>query len=166
DMALIACQRAAERLGYSTLNLGSRIFGEAREVAKVMVGIAKSVKSRGYPVKPPCCIVSGGELTVTLKGDGIGGRNQEFSLNGGFHLKGSDGILLLSAGTDGIDGSSDAAGAFADGETVSRGGYEGLDIGEYLDRNDSFSYLDAIGDTIITGRTGTNVMDIRLIMVE
>ncbi len=165
DTALIACQRAAARLGYSTLNLGSRIFGEAREVAKVMVGIGKSAQSRGYPVCPPCCIISGGELTVTLTGDGVGGRNQEFALAAGLHLHGTDGILVLSAGTDGIDGGSDAAGATADGGTVARGAYEGMEIADYLDRNDSFSYLDAIGDTIITGRTGTNVMDVRLIIV-
>ncbi|MBN2208144.1 MAG: glycerate kinase [Candidatus Coatesbacteria bacterium] len=166
DSALVACQKAAGELGYSTLNLGSRIFGEAREVAKVMVGIAKSSKSRGYPVRPPCCIVSGGELTVTLTGDGVGGRNQEFALAAGLHLNGTQGILMLSAGTDGIDGSSEAAGAIADGETVLRGGYEGMEAADYLDRNDSFSYFDAIGDTIVTGPTGTNVMDIRLVMVN
>ncbi len=165
DLALIACQKAAGELGYSTLNLGSYIFGEAREVAKVMAGIGKSAQSRGYPVSPPCCIISGGELTVTLSGDGIGGRNQEFALAAGLHLHGTDGILILSAGTDGIDGASDAAGAIADGGTVPRGGYEGMEIADYLDRNDSFSYLDAIGDTIVTGRTGTNVMDIRLVFV-
>ena len=166
DLALVACQKAADALGYSTLNLGSRIFGEAREVAKVMVAIAKSAQSRGYPARPPCCIVSGGELTVTLTGDGVGGRNQEFALAAGLHLNGTGGILILSAGTDGIDGSSDAAGAIADGETVQRGGYEGMEAADYLDRNDSFSYLDAIGDTVVTGQTGTNVMDIRLVMVD
>jgi len=165
DLALIACQKAAGELGYSTLNLGSRVFGEAREVAKVMVGIGKSAQSRAYPVSPPCCVISGGELTVTLAGDGVGGRNLEFALAAGLHLHGTDGIVVLSAGTDGIDGSSDAAGAIADGGTVTRGGYEGMEIADYLDRNDSFSYLDAIGDTIVTGRTGTNVMDIRLVMV-
>jgi len=164
-LALTACQRVAEELGYSTVNLGSRIFGEAREVAKVMVGIARSAQAHGHPAKPPCCIISGGELTVTLAGDGVGGRNLEFTLAAGLHLQGTDGILILSAGTDGIDGSSDAAGAIADGGTVSRGGYEAMEIADYLDRNDSFSYLDAIGDTIVTGRTGTNVMDIRLAMV-
>ena len=88
------------------------------------------------------------------------------ALAAGLHLHGTDGIVILSAGTDGIDGSSDAAGAIADGGMMPRGGYEGMEIADYLDRNDSFSYLDAIGDTIVTGRTGTNVMDIRLVLVD
>ncbi|RLC47206.1 MAG: glycerate kinase [Candidatus Coatesbacteria bacterium] len=166
DVALVACQEAAESLGYATANLGSRVFGEAREVAKVMVGIAQSCQARGYPARPPCCIISGGELTVTITGDGVGGRNQEFALAAALHLSGTDGIVVLSAGTDGIDGSSDAAGAIVDGGTAARGAYEGMEITDYLARNDSFSYLDAIGDTIVTGRTGTNVMDIRLVMVD
>ncbi|HUT03353.1 MAG TPA: DUF4147 domain-containing protein [bacterium] len=166
DVALAACQGAAQSLGYSTVNLGARVFGEAREVAKVMVGIAQSAQARAYPASPPCCIISGGELTVTLTGDGLGGRNQEFALAAALHLRGTDSIVILSAGTDGIDGSSEAAGAIIDGKTTARGAYEGMDAADYLARSDSFSYLDAIGDTIITGRTGTNVMDIRLLMVD
>lgn len=166
DLALAACEKAARELGYQPLNLGARIFGEAREVAKVMVAIAKSAQIRGVPMKPPCCIVAGGEVTVTVKGDGKGGRNQEFALSAALHLKDTPGICVLSAGTDGIDGDSDAAGAIADGKTFEMGQVEWMDGGDFLARNDSFSYFDRIGDTIMIGRTGTNVMDIRLIMVD
>ncbi|MCD6327458.1 DUF4147 domain-containing protein, partial [bacterium] len=166
DLALIACDAAARKLGYAPLNLGSRVFGEAREVAKVLVGIAVSARRSGRPIDPPCCFIAGGELTVTLRGDGAGGRNQEFVLSAALHLRGAEGIVVLSAGTDGIDGSSDAAGAIADGRTFQLGQMEGMDAADYLERNDSFSFFDSLGDTIVTGRTGTNVMDIRLLLVD
>jgi len=163
--ALIACEETAKQMGYRTLNLGSRLFGEASEAAKVIVGIAKSILLDSTPLKPPCCIIAGGELTVTITGNGSGGRNLEFALSAAIHLQQTPGIVALSAGTDGIDGNCSAAGALADGETVTRATAQNMDPADYLKRNDSFTFFDRLGDTIVLGRTNTNVMDVRLVLV-
>ena len=165
ELSLEAASRAAEGLGYNTLILSSRIAGEARQVAKVHAGIGQQIRATGQPVQRPACVISGGETTVTLRGEGRGGRNQEFALAAGLGLQGSEGITVLSAGTDGTDGPTDAAGAIADGTTIARGRKAGLNAVEFLDRNDSYSYFHRLGDLVITGPTGTNVMDLQLVLV-
>lgn len=161
-LALDAAARGAKKLGYRPLILSSTMQGEAREVARVHAQIAREVRTSGNPVKAPACILSGGETTVSVRGEGKGGRNQEFALAAAIDIAGLDGVLILSAGTDGTDGPTDAAGAIATGTTLSRG----PDALDYLNRNDSYSYFDRLRDLIKTGPTGTNVMDIHLLLVE
>jgi hydroxypyruvate reductase len=144
--------------------LSTRIEGETRDVARMHAAIAKEVAASGRPVRPPACLISGGETTVTLRGDGRGGRNQEFTLAAAIDLAGSRSVVVLSGGTDGTDGPTDAAGAIADGKTVSRALALGLDPVDYLARNDSYSFFDPLGDLLKTGPTNTNVMDVRLIL--
>jgi glycerate 2-kinase len=159
-LAVAAAARRARELGFRTLVLATGVEGEARDVARVHAAIARELVMSGQPVKPPACIISAGETTVTLRGPGLGGRNQEFALAAALDIAGLSGILMFSAGTDGTDGPTDAAGAFADGDTLRRK----PDAGDYLDRNDSYHYFEALGDLVKTGPTGTNVMDIRLIL--
>jgi hydroxypyruvate reductase len=164
-LAMKAAQKKARDLGYRPLLLSSLIEGETREVAKVHAAIAKEVLRTKNPVAPPACLLSGGETTVTLKGKGKGGRNQEFALAAGLEIAGQNEIVILSAGTDGTDGPTDAAGAFADGETVQRARALGLDPWLSLEENNSYPLFQALGDLLITGPTGTNVMDLRLLLV-
>jgi hydroxypyruvate reductase len=112
-------------------------------------------------VKAPACIVTGGETTVTLRGDGLGGRNQEFVLAAALEIAGLPRVVVLSAGTDGSDGPTDAAGAIADGDTLRRNPA----ARRYLDRNDSYRYFQPLGDLVITGPTNTNVMDVRILLI-
>jgi hydroxypyruvate reductase len=112
------------------------------------------------------CFISGGETTVTLRGDGLGGRNQEFALACALALDGVAGAVALSGGTDGTDGPTDAAGALADGLTLARARALGLDAAAALERNDSYRFFDAVGDLIRTGPTGTNVMDVHLLLTR
>ena len=163
--AVLAAGRKAEALGYTPLILSTRIEGETREVAHVHAAIFREVLATGFPLAPPACILSGGETTVTLKGKGKGGRNQEFSLAVAMHIQGEDRIFFLSGGTDGTDGPTDAAGAFADGTTVERARAMNLEAGRTLDENDSYPFFDALGDLLITGPTNTNVMDLRVCLI-
>ncbi|MGD0500320.1 MAG: glycerate kinase [Bryobacteraceae bacterium] len=160
-LALRAAARRARELGYRTLILASEVEGETREIARMHAAIAKEIARAGQPLKPPACIVTGGETTVTIRGAGLGGRNQEFALAAALDIAGLPNAVILSAGTDGIDGPTDAAGAFADGDTLRRN----PDARRYLDDNDSYHYFEALGDLLITGPTGTNVMDIRIVLV-
>jgi hydroxypyruvate reductase len=112
-------------------------------------------------VRAPACIITGGETTVAIQGDGLGGRNQEFVLAAAIEIAGMERIVVFSAGTDGTDGPTDAAGAIADGATLGRN----PDARQYLQRNDSYHYFEALGDLLITGPTNTNVMDVRLVLV-
>jgi len=139
--------------------------GETREVARVHVAIAREIVASGRPAKRPACLISGGETTVTLRGCGLGGRNQEFVLAAAIELAGCPGVLVLSGGTDGTDGPTDAAGAIADGGTVAGAAGKGLDARRYLDENDSYHFFEATGGLLITGPTRTNVMDVRLVLV-
>jgi hydroxypyruvate reductase len=159
-LALDAAARRARALGFRTLILASGIQGETRDVARMHAAIAREIAETGRPVKPPACIITGGETTVTIKGDGLGGRNQEFVLAAAIDIAGLAGTVVLSAGTDGTDGPTDAAGAVADGDTLRRG----PDARAYLDRNDSYHYFEALGDLLITGPTNTNVMDVRIVL--
>jgi len=164
-MAVDAAARKARELGYKPLVLSTFLEGETRDVARVHVGIAKEILAAGRPVGRPACVVSGGETTVTLRGDGLGGRNQEFAAAAALYLEGIDGVVVLSGGTDGTDGPTDAAGAIADGRTVERLRKKGLSLSAMLARNDSYHLFEPIGDLIKTGPTGTNVMDVRLVLV-
>jgi glycerate 2-kinase len=166
--ALAAAQARAEELGYQVLNLGSYIEGETRYVAVALAGIVRSIREQGIPLAPPVCLLSGGETTVMLVGDhGRGGRNQEFALAAAAKLgrDGLRGVAVLSGGTDGEDGPTDAAGGVADEETLRRAEEIGLDPKDALARNDAYPFLDRTGSLLRTGLTGTNVMDVRVLLV-
>jgi hydroxypyruvate reductase len=158
--ALAAAADRARELGYNTLMLASTIEGETRDVARMHAAIAREIGASGNPIAPPACIVSGGETTVTIRGKGKGGRNLEFALAAAIDIAGLSHTLILSAGTDGTDGPTDAAGAMADGETADD---EAL---TYLTNNDSYHYFERRGGLIVTGPTNTNVMDIHLVLVS
>jgi hydroxypyruvate reductase len=159
-LALAAAARKARELGYRTLVLASEVQGETREIARMHAAIAREMVSSGRPVRPPACIITGGETTVTIRGTGRGGRNQEFALAAAMDIAGLPGVVVFSAGTDGADGPTDAAGAIADVDTLARG----PEARRYLDNNDSYPYFQTLGDLVITGPTNTNVMDVRLIL--
>lgn len=166
--SLAAAQRRAEELGYRVLNLGSFIEGETRPVAVALAGIARSVRAAGVPLAAPACVLSGGETTVTLgEAHGRGGRNQEFVLAAALALgeKGLCGVVVLSGGTDGEDGPTDAAGALADAGTLRRAAALGLSAADHLNRHDAYPFFDATGDLLRTGLTQTNVMDVRLFLL-
>jgi glycerate 2-kinase len=165
ELAVEAAAREARRLGYRTLVLTSFLEGEAREVARVHAAIAKEIEAHGRPVPRPVCVISGGETTVTIRGQGLGGRNQEFALAAAIDIADLHGTLILSAGTDGTDGPTDAAGAVVDETTLARAGALGLDAAAFLRNNDSYRFFEATGDLIKTGPTGTNVADIQIMLV-
>jgi glycerate 2-kinase len=160
ELAAKAAVQEAQRLGFAAMLLSTYIEGEAREVGRVFAGLAKGMARHGHPLSPPACIVAGGETTVTIRGQGKGGRNQELALAAALALAGWEKVALVSLATDGNDGPTDAAGAFASGATLSRGEEAGLKAGEYLARNDSYNYFAPLGDLIITGPTNTNVNDL------
>jgi hydroxypyruvate reductase len=145
--------------------LSSSIEGETREIARMHAALAREVRTSGNPVKPPACLISGGETTVTLRGTGKGGRNQEFVVAAALDIAGLAETVILSAGTDGTDGPTDAAGAIADGETCARAHALGLQPRTALDGNDAYPFFEKLGDLILTGPTRTNVMDVRLVLV-
>ena len=128
--------------------------------------IAKEIRASGRPVRPPACVISGGETTVTIRGNGKGGRNQEFALAAAIDIDGLERVAILSAGTDGSDGPTDAAGAIATGDMLARARKKGLDAAAFLANNDSYRFFEAVGGLIKTGPTKTNVMDVRLILVS
>lgn len=164
-LSLFAAREKAKNLGYSAIILSSFIEGETRDVAKVHAAIAKEIRASGNPVSVPACVISGGETTVTIRGDGLGGRNMEFVLAAAVEIEGMDGITFLSGGTDGTDGPTDAAGAVADGSTVARAREKGFNAARYLANNDSYHFFEATGDLLMTGPTMTNVMDLRIFLV-
>jgi len=164
--ALEAAAEEAKRRGYRPLILSSRIQGEAREAARLHADILWEVITSGHPLHPPACILSGGETTVTVCGPGKGGRNQEFALAAAMALQGAPNVVLLSAGTDGTDGPTDAAGAVATGDTVARAQALGIDAADFLARNDSYAFFHELGDLVKTGPTGTNVMDVNIMLAS
>jgi hydroxypyruvate reductase len=163
---LLAAARTAESAGVTPIVLGDALEGEAREVGRVMAGIALSVRRHGHPIRPPAVLLSGGETTVTVHGNGRGGRNVEFLLSLGIALEGAEGIHALAADTDGIDGTEENAGAFLDPQTLTRVRAEGLDPKERLRDNDAWSVFAAAGTLIRTGPTRTNVNDFRAIFID
>ena len=162
-LAVDAAMREARALGFNTMALSTFIEGEAREVARVHAAIAKEIRAAHRPLKPPACVISGGETTVTIRGTGLGGRNQEFTLAAAIEIAGLKDVAILSAGTDGSDGPTDAAGAIADGTTLRR---SNLNAASFLANNDSYRFFDSLGDLIKTGPTGTNVADVQIVLVR
>jgi hydroxypyruvate reductase len=160
-LALAAAAARARSLGYRTLVLSSEIQGEAREIARMHAAIASEIARTGRPIKPPACVITGGETTVTLRGDGLGGRAQEFALAAALDIAGLENVVVFCAGTDGSDGPTNAAGAVADGQTLPRK----PDARSYLNRNDSYHYFESLNDLVITGPTNTNVMDVCIMLV-
>ncbi len=163
--AVEAGAEAAADLGYRSLILSTMVDGEAREVARVLAAVAKEVRKHRRPSEPPACILAGGETTVTLRGKGKGGRNQELALAAALSLDGWKGVGLLSGGTDGTDGPTDAAGAWVDGTTLPRARESGLDARRHLAENNAYPFFARLDDLLVTGPTLTNVMDLQLIMV-
>jgi hydroxypyruvate reductase len=164
--SLEAAAARAGAEGVRALILGDAIEGEAREVGKVLAGIALQVRRHGQPAPSPCVLLSGGETTVTVRGAGRGGRNAELLLALALHLRGTAGISALAADTDGIDGSEDNAGAIALPDTLPRARAKGLDAPALLADNDAYAFFEALGDLVVTGPTLTNVNDFRAILIE
>jgi hydroxypyruvate reductase/glycerate 2-kinase len=167
--ALAAAERCAAALGYRVVDLGSYLEGDTAALAVVLAGIVRAVRRDGRPAEPPLCLLSGGETTVKLgEGHGKGGRNQEFvlALLQRLGVEGMRGVVILSGGTDGEDGPTDAAGALADAGTLVRAAAANLDAAALLARHDAYAYFAATGDLLRTGLTGTNVMDVRVILID
>jgi hydroxypyruvate reductase len=165
-LALEAAKAKAKELGYETIILSSMVEGETREVALVHTAIAKEIVKTGWPIPPPACIISGGETTVTIRGQGLGGRNQEFGLAAALDLVDlPPRVVVLSGGTDGNDGPTDAAGAVVDPFTVMRGRDAGMEAARFLEDNDAYHFFEKTKDLLMTGPTNTNVMDVRLVLV-
>ena len=166
---LVACEaarRAAQKLGYNSTILTATLEGEAREAGAFISAVAREVTSRDRPVKKPCAIILGGETVVQVKGNGLGGRNQELALSAARGIEGLDNVVIASVATDGTDGPTDAAGGIIDGETIVRLREKGIDVEEALGNNDSYHALEAAGDLLNTGPTGTNVNDLVLLLCQ
>jgi len=163
--ACVAAVKKARELGINSMLLSTYIEGEARHVGAVLAGLAKEIHNYDTPIKKPAVIVCGGETTVTVVGNGKGGRNQELALGSALKISGLNGIVIASVGTDGKDGTSDAAGAIVDGQTLKRAQKLGLDATKYLANNNSYMFFKKLGDAIFTGTTGTNVNDLITIVV-
>ena len=163
-IAARAAEAAAREMGWHTLVLSTYVEGEAREIALVGAAIAKSLVSEGWPIPRPACVIAGGETTVTVRGTGKGGRNQEIALAAAIALDGWQGVTLFTLATDGTDGPTDAAGAVVDGQTVARARELGMSAADYLARNDSYSFFDRLDDLIRTGPTNTNVNDLLFVL--
>ncbi len=163
----IAAQRAVQRAveeGLSALLLTTYLEGEAREVAKVAAALAKEMLKSDRPLARPACIVAGGETTVTIRGEGKGGRNQELALAAAIALDGWEGALIGTLATDGTDGPTDGAGAIISGATVAKARASGLDVNAYLRNNDSYHFLQQTGELLVTGPTNTNVNDLLFVL--
>lgn len=165
-LAAGAAAEAARRQGCNAVVLSTYVEGEAREVGKVLAAVAKECASAGRPVPRPACIVAGGETTVTVSGQGTGGRNQELALAAAIALEGWRGVAVVTLATDGGDGPTGAAGAFVTGNTVRRAREQGMDPRAFLWDNDSYAFFRALDDLVITGQTGTNVNDLTFILVQ
>jgi glycerate 2-kinase len=165
QMALEAAAAVARKHGVQPLILSDRLEGEAREVGKALAGIALQVATRGQPAPAPCVLLSGGETTVTVRGDGHGGRNVEFLLALGVALNGHPRIHAIAGDTDGVDGSEDIAGAYLAPDSLERARANGIDPRASLERNDGHGFFKALGDAVITGPTFTNVNDFRAVLI-
>ena len=173
QIALEAAADVARAAGITPHILGDSLEGEARDLGKTMAGIARQVATRGQPFKTPCVLLSGGETTVTMKGDGAGadekkgrgGRNVEFLLSFAVALQGQAGVYALAGDTDGVDGSEEIAGAIASPDTLARAWALGVNPRASLDRNDGHGFFQALGDSVVTGPTLTNVNDFRAILI-
>ena len=166
QMALEAAAVVAREAGYPAYIFGDALEGEARDVGKVLAGVASQVAARGQPVAAPCVLLSGGETTVTVRGNGRGGRNVEFLLALAIALDGRAGIHALAGDTDGVDGLEEIAGAYMGPDTLARAWAKGLRPKDSLAENDGHGFFEALGDSVITGPTLTNVNDFRAILIE
>ena len=166
SLSLEAAAKRAEQAGLRSAILSDAIEGEARDVALVHAALAREVRTRNRPFAAPIALLSGGETTVTLRGSGRGGRNAEFLLAFAIAIDGVEGVSALAGDTDGIDGSENNAGAYADGTSATRMRAAGIDPLAALADNDAYSAFEAIGDLVVTGPTGTNVNDFRAIIVR
>ena len=165
EVALEASERRAKELGLNSLILSSYMEGEARHVGTVLSALAREMIVTNRPLATPGVVLAGGETTVTVTGTGRGGRNQETVLGAALHLVKTHGVAIASMGTDGVDGSSDAAGAIIDGSTMTRALTRGIEPIHFLKNNDSYHFFRELNDLIFTGFTGTNVGDIMVIVV-
>ena len=166
QIGLEAAAQLARAAGYGVCILGDSIEGEAREVGRVMAGIALQVATHQQPVAAPCVLLSGGETTVTVRGKGRGGRNVEFLLALGLALKGQAGVWALAGDTDGVDGMEDIAGAHLAPDSLQRARTLGLQAAACLDNNDGHGFFGALGDAIVTGPTLTNINDFRAVLIQ
>lgn len=165
QLALEAAAEVASKAGVTPVILGDAIEGEAKDVGTVMAGIAKQVARHGQPAEVPCVLLSGGETTVTIRGDGRGGRNVEFLLSLALALDGHQGIYALAADTDGVDGQEEIAGAQISPDTLERARKSGINMADELVNNNGHGFFEALGDSVITGPTLTNVNDFRAILI-
>jgi len=163
--ALTAAAAQARAFGFNPLVLTSQVQGEARELAKFYGALVKEIHFSGHPVKPPACLIAGGEPTVTVRGKGLGGRNMELALAVALEIKGLPKTVFLSAGTDGTDGPTEAAGAIVDGRTWDQAREKGIPLEKKLENNDSYHFFQEAGGLVITGPTGTNVMDVHILLI-
>ena len=163
---LEAAGKEAEKSGITPIILSDRIEGEAREVAKVHTAIAKQIKHRSQPINAPALILSGGETTVTVRGNGKGGRNTEFILSLLEALQGEEGISAIAVDTDGIDGTEDNAGAWIDQNSFLKAKQLKLKANDFLDNNDAYSFFQQLEQLVLTGPTMTNVNDFRAIFID
>jgi hydroxypyruvate reductase len=160
ELAAEAGVRWAEAEGLSALLLSTYVEGEAREVAKVVAALAREEAASDRPLRRPACLILGGETTVQVRGNGVGGRNQELALAASLKIAGLDDVVIAALATDGNDGPNDATGALVDGSTVARARSRGLDPEAYLANNDAYHFFEGLGDLLITGPTNTNVNDL------
>jgi glycerate 2-kinase len=164
-LVMDAAAARTRALGFNPHVLTRALEGEAREVAGRFVDMAREVKAGRGPVAAPACLIAGGETTVTVKGEGKGGRCQEFALAAALAMGGLDDVVVLAAGTDGTDGPTDAAGAIADGQSAGRARAQGLEPAVRLAENDSYPLFATLGDLVVTGPTNTNLLDLYLVVV-
>tara|TARA_R110001583_G_scaffold76037_1_gene208619 strand:+ start:2762 stop:4024 length:1263 start_codon:yes stop_codon:yes gene_type:complete len=165
QQALEAAADVARAAGITPVLLGDRLEGEARDVGKVLAGVALQVRTHGQPVPSPCVLLSGGETTVTVRGNGRGGRNVEFLLALAIALDAAPGIDAVAGDTDGVDGQEEVAGAFIGPDTLARAWEKGIRPRDSLDNNDGHGFFEALGDALVTGPTLTNVNDFRAILI-
>ena len=166
QMALEAAAQVARAAGITPYILGDSLEGEARDVAKTLAGITRQVVLCGQPFQAPCVLLSGGETTVTIRGRGRGGRNVEFLLALAVALGDLAGVHALAGDTDGVDGMVELAGARMAPDTLARAWAQGMNPRAYLDNNDAHSFFQALGDSVMTGPTRTNVNDFRAILID
>ncbi|HEX6304955.1 MAG TPA: MOFRL family protein, partial [Anaerolineales bacterium] len=165
SLAAQAAVAKAREEGFNTLLLTTYLQGEARQAGRLLASIARQLAATGQPLDRPACVVVGGETTVTLQGEGLGGRNQEMALGAVKDMSGLEQAALVCLATDGGDGPTDAAGAVVTGETLARARQQALDPQAYLARNDAYNFFQPLGELLVTGPTMTNVNDLAFIFV-
>ncbi len=164
ERACDIAKKSSERFGYKPYIFGCAFEGEARELGKFIGKIAREIITKNRPMEKPCALIFGGETTVTVKGNGEGGRNQEIALSAALEIRGLEGVVVVAFGTDGTDGPTDAAGGIVDGFSIERMKRSGINPKECLEKNDSYSALKASESLIVTGPTGTNVNDVYFVL--